>query len=481
MRIGRLIGGAILGVGAIVAAPIVAPVAGAVAAAGAATAATVGTAVTGAAATAAGAVATVGSAAAGVAATAGTAATGAAAAVGTAVGSTAVGSAVTGVVSTAAGAVASSTVGSTAIGAMATVGHGVGTVAGAVGMSGVASVTGTTAGAAAVGTITTSGVIGVTTAVDGVNKIQEASEIKYEAEDKYDTARRKFNQVETDTNKQLKSLGSIKLKAWNNLGDFVEVYKRINNIEALPKELNLDKELSFDENELADVEIVALSVKEAVKGSVASLTAGNLIGLATSTGFTSIATASTGTAIAGLHGAAATNASLAALGGGSLSAGGLGMAGGAVVANALTLAPAAAIGGIFLKNKGSKNLDDAHAMRREVNKLVEKMETAKSELKRLGNLARRIELQIKKYNQMFERKLDWMRKKVTEETDFRKYTMEEKKNVFTTGQLATILKDLTCAQLMTEGETPEVVEDKTVDSTIIKCNNKWDNIQSKLK
>src|SRR5437867_176130 len=42
-------------------------------------------------------------------------------------------------------------------------------------------------------------------------------------------------------------------------------------------------------------------------------------------------TATTGTAISGLSGAALTNASLAALGGGALSAGGAGIAGGTVV------------------------------------------------------------------------------------------------------------------------------------------------------
>ena len=48
-------------------------------------------------------------------------------------------------------------------------------------------------------------------------------------------------------------------------------------------------------------------------------------------GVSAFATASTGSAIAGLSGAAATNATLAWLGGGAIAAGGGGMAAGAVV------------------------------------------------------------------------------------------------------------------------------------------------------
>ena len=52
------------------------------------------------------------------------------------------------------------------------------------------------------------------------------------------------------------------------------------------------------------------------------------------------AAASTGTAIATLSGAAATNATLAFFGGGSLAAGGLGMAGGTAVLGGLVAGPA---------------------------------------------------------------------------------------------------------------------------------------------
>jgi hypothetical protein len=69
-----------------------------------------------------------------------------------------------------------------------------------------------------------------------------------------------------------------------------------------------------------------------------------------------LGSASTGTAIASLSGAAATNATLAWLGGGALAAGGGGMATGAVVLGGIVLLPALAIMGIFSHIGASKKI-----------------------------------------------------------------------------------------------------------------------------
>ncbi|MOA59596.1 hypothetical protein D3C78_1842590 [compost metagenome] len=63
---------------------------------------------------------------------------------------------------------------------------------------------------------------------------------------------------------------------------------------------------------------------------------------------TALGSASTGAAIAGLSGVAATNATLAWFGGGALAAGGAGMAGGAVVLGGLFAIPL-----VYFAAKGS--------------------------------------------------------------------------------------------------------------------------------
>lgn len=78
------------------------------------------------------------------------------------------------------------------------------------------------------------------------------------------------------------------------------------------------------------------------------------------------ASASTGTAIASLHGIAATNATLAALGGGAIAAGGGGMALGATMLNVATAGPGILVAGLMVKNRGTKARTEAAAHQAEL-------------------------------------------------------------------------------------------------------------------
>lgn len=107
-------------------------------------------------------------------------------------------------------------------------------------------------------------------------------------------------------------------------------------------------------------------------------------------GVSTFAAASTGTAISGLTGAAATNATLAWLGGGALAAGGGGMAAGAVVLNLIMVAPAALISGLAVGVVGAKQKTKAREFVARVEVSIEHMETAKKLLEnvdvRIGEL-----------------------------------------------------------------------------------------------
>ena len=92
----------------------------------------------------------------------------------------------------------------------------------------------------------------------------------------------------------------------------------------------------------------------ALAGAAAAGTAAGVMALGM---VTAVGTASTGTALSALSGAAYVNATLAALGGGSIAAGGLGMAGGLAVLGTTVAAPAAAVIGYFF----DKNIKTNHA------------------------------------------------------------------------------------------------------------------------
>ncbi|MFC0003625.1 hypothetical protein [Micromonospora siamensis] len=85
---------------------------------------------------------------------------------------------------------------------------------------------------------------------------------------------------------------------------------------------------------------------------IASAAAGNGLSAAAYTTVAKVATASTGTAINALSGAAAKNATLAAIGGGAKAAGGGGIAAGALRLNIITAIPAVALSvGLMIKSK----------------------------------------------------------------------------------------------------------------------------------
>lgn len=100
------------------------------------------------------------------------------------------------------------------------------------------------------------------------------------------------------------------------------------------------------------LQFASYGVAKALSGAAAGAALGGATGAATAyAAFTAAAawgTASTGVAISGLSGVAASNAALALLGGGSLAAGGAGMAGGAALLSGLVAGPAVllALGGV---------------------------------------------------------------------------------------------------------------------------------------
>lgn len=451
MGFGKFLMGGLCAVGAIVAAPVVLPVAAAA-----------GTVVAGAGAAVTGAVAA-----------AGTAVGGAVAAVGTAAAGTAVGGA--------------------AVGAMGAVGGAVGTAAGAVGLSSVATIAGTSAGAAAVGTIATSATVGAIGAISGAGKMMEASQTKEEAESRYKNERKLFDAVEKEVNSELENLGTLKLKIWNDLNRFKNAIEKIGNLEEL-KELGLDEMLHFEKDELNNINVYSLQAKDILEGGAISVMGGKLVGIATSAGITGAVASSMG--IAGLHGAAAANASLAALGGGSLASGGLGMAGGAAVSQGLFFVPAFAISGLFLHGKGKANLELAKETKEEVDKLTNQMDEAKQELCKLQKLSIRIRKELYKYRGLYNFFMDWLEKFVDKEENLKllrslkgnneKKTLfkesEEGKRFFVSGQISSILKNLTDTKLITEVNEKECskVEEERVNEKIESCAKRWKQVSSKL-
>ncbi len=125
----------------------------------------------------------------------------------------------------------------------------------------------------------------------------------------------------------LRQLGEQKLFILNSsITEFFDTFTKIKNVDFRESEgLEELKKFHVDEKEFVELKSMVSFAGSLAGGAVAGTAGGALAAFGAYGTAQALACASTGTAIASLSGAAATNATLAFFGGGSLAAGGLGM------------------------------------------------------------------------------------------------------------------------------------------------------------
>ena len=146
--------------------------------------------------------------------------------------------------------------------------------------------------------------------------------------------------IREDLNEILEAFGKYKLESLKDtVGRFLHCLEQMNQ-RAKGKEYEFLTEIDIRTEEIKEMESIDMGASDALRslavgGGFATV---GLMGtpVAVTAAVTAVASASTGTAISALSGAAAHNAVLAWLGGGAISAGGGGMAAGTVVLGAIT-------------------------------------------------------------------------------------------------------------------------------------------------
>ena len=198
---------------------------------------------------------------------------------------------------------------------------------------------------------------GAVKTIDAMDDMSTAKRINKEAQSLAESATRKRDNTREATERCLKNLGKTKISIMaGSIKDFVETFGRINNPPHVKDSIGLDELRDFDanSNEFLDMKQASFQASELASGGLGAISGGALTAVAAYGGVTTFG-------VAGLSGAAATNATLAWLGGGAISAGGAGMAGGAVVLGGLVAAPALVIAGLFLGAKADEALSDARS------------------------------------------------------------------------------------------------------------------------
>lgn len=215
------------------------------------------------------------------------------------------------------------------------------------------------------------GATGVFKGAKAVGSLKEAKEIGNEAESKYNLALYELEEEKDKTNSALEELGRLKLNIFTHqIKHTIDVIKK--SKEASGKLENFESSISIDE--LKEMEAMVLNSLRLEAGLLAGTTGGALAGLGAYSSVGFLASASTGTAISGLSGVAATNATLAWLGGGSIAGGGFGMAGGMIALGGIVAGPALAIGGFMLASKAEEALTKAVDYAAQVDKAVAELD-----------------------------------------------------------------------------------------------------------
>lgn len=210
------------------------------------------------------------------------------------------------------------------------------------------------------------GATGVAKGIEAKDKLDRAQRYQRDAKRLADQAEQDGKQAQELLKRELTKLGQAK-KDLNEL--CVKVEKR--RKQDIENDMMDDKSKKFNKVSIS-VYGSSASMADVFTSMAGSLGAGAASCALALGGVVLFGTATTGTAIGSLTGAAFSSALLSWFGGGALAAGGLGVMGGAAVLGGIFLGPAILIGGFVLSSKAEEALDQARDAYYEVKEKVEK-------------------------------------------------------------------------------------------------------------
>lgn len=304
-------------------------------------------------------------------------------------------------------------------------------------------------GAAAVA----AGLAGVKKGVDGIRDSREADEIQEEAQDILEAAQRKIEKAKNNTSLAIQELGKEKLQgAANELKEFVENFSKLKNVRL--SESNIVNEGNYlnisTDGTLKNMRTIALGATDVLGSGIAGIGAGALLGWGTYGGVMALGSASTGAAIAGLSGAAATNATLAWLGGGAIAAGGGGMALGTMVLGGIVAGPALLVAGGIFSSKAKEKLHKAYSNLAKAEKIESDIENGVVELEHIKATANQVTNLLKKIRRYSNIANTELIRITMSKTDWNVFTQEEKNSVAAAVKQAQLLKKIIDTPLLTE-------------------------------
>lgn len=247
------------------------------------------------------------------------------------------------------------------------------------------------------------GAVGIGKGVKAASDNSKAKSINSAAQTRVDNARKLLDARRDMVKSKLEGLGRQKLWIYEaQIQRFADALGQLKNVE-LTNSPNLEglQNFKIDQNSISDLRRDCELAKELAGGVASGALAGGLMAFGAYGAATTLATASTGTAIATLSGAAATNATLAFFGGGALAAGGLGIAGGMAVLGGIVAGPALALAGFVMGNKAEANLNNAYSNLAKAEEISEELTTMRVACEAISDMAGNFSKTLDKLQELF--------------------------------------------------------------------------------
>ena len=319
-----------------------------------------------------------------------------------------------------------------------------------------------------IGIAAVSGTVGIGKTVVAGKDAVNASKINKNANELVEESTAWLNEERLACGRALQNLGKEKVSVLEqSITQFLDAFTQIKNVDFQGSEgLDELRKFHLDDIDFEELKSMTSFAGSLAGGAIAGTAGGALIALGAYGAAQALAVASTGTAIATLSGAAATNATLAFFGGGSIAAGGLGMAKGALVLGGLVAGPALLVTGFIAGAAAKKNLDKAYTNRTEAVQIAEQHTAGAKQCEAIRRRTYMFYNLLTRLDTYFLPLIFKMEDILKEEgDDYRLYKQESKKVIASCASIAVTIKSVLDTPLLTDDGLLTDESEATVIST----------------